>query len=409
MTKLSLARRWRSRFIAGSIGIAMALGAPAGAQLSLFRGMEANRPAMSTGDLKRHAKVLRLTEAQTEAAKSLVASYTAEFEQASKERRDKMREINEEFQDSRDFSVMEQMGPVEEKFQKRADELEKTLLSDLRSILTPEQDSTWPKFERTRRREKSIGKGSLSGESVDLVRIVEDLELNDSARKPLTDTIELYEVDLDRALDARNKVMESQSDMFPKPGAGGSFAIDMDAIQEASKKVREAGTKVREVNQRYARTLEGLLSEDVRPKFQLAVKRQSFPQVYRESRTEAAFNAALKFDDLDAKQREAITAAREQFVRENDVACDKLAQAIVEDEESGSNMGFGGMMISFGEDNKDTPISQARKAKRELEKKSLDGLKSLLTEKQIEKLPKREEREPVEVGGARMMIQMDGR
>ncbi len=398
-----------SRFVLPCVfAVAGVVGCPAAsAQFSLFRGMTGNRPAMTASDLTRHGKLLQLTPAQVEAAKELLASYTSEYEQASKARREKLREISEEFQESRDFSVMEQAEPVEEKFQRDSSVLESTLLGDLRAILTAEQDTIWPKYERTRRREKTIEQGTLAGESVDLVRIVDELGLTDDARKPLVESIEQYEVDLDRVLAERNKVLEAQGDMFPRPGrGGGAIEIDMAKIEDHSKNVREAGGKVRDVNQRYARNFEGLLSEDIRPKFQAGVKRESFPQVYRASRTAKAFEAAVAFDDLDAKQREAINVLQEQFARDAEAANDKWAQAIVEEEQSGGGAsGFGGMIFSIGNENEDTPVAQARKAKREVEKKSMDGLKSLLNEKQIERLPKREEAAEVERSGG-MMLRM---
>lgn len=413
MRQQSAGRTLRSILLAGVVSAAGLLGAaPASAQISLFRGMEANRPTMTASELTRHGKLFNLTAAQSDAAKELLSSYTTEFEQASKERRDKLKEISEEFQESRDFSVMKQMEPVEEKFQKRSKELETTFLNDFKSLLTEAQAAQWPKFERTRRREKTISDGSLAGESVDLVRIVDELKLDEEALKPLHDPLEQYEVDLDRALTERGKVIEAQGDLFPKPGpGGGAFELNMTAIEEGTKKIQEAGGKVREVNQRYARNIEGLLSEDVRPKFQAAVKRQSFPQVYRASRTAKSFEAALKFDDLDAKQKEAIKTLSEQYARDAETINEKWAQAILDDEKSGNGAkGFGGMMISFGGDeNEETPVAQARKAKRELDKKSMDSLKSLLNEKQIEKLPKREENQEMEVGGSRMMLRMDNR
>lgn len=374
---------------------------------SAFRGLSNSRPAMTPSDLGRHSKVLRLTPAQVDAAKELVATYTTEFEALSKTRREKLREINEEFQESRDFSVMEQMGPIDEKFASDTAAMETTLLSDIRSLLTVEQDAYWPKYERTRRREKTIGDGTLAGESVDLVRIVDDLKLADDARAMLSESLEQYEVDLDRVLAERNKVAEGQDSLFPRPRNGGAFEINMEAIEEHAKQMKEAGGKVRDVNQRYARSIESLLSEDVRPKFLAAVKRASFPQVYRATRTASAFDAALGFDDLDPKQREAINTLSEQYRRDLDAACEKWAQAILDEEKSGAgDARFGGTFISVGDDNEDSPVALASKAKRELEKKSLDGLKTLLTEKQIERLPKREETQNVESTTGGMMIRL---
>ncbi|MBC7771775.1 MAG: hypothetical protein H7210_04710 [Pyrinomonadaceae bacterium] len=383
---------------------------PAAAQLNLFRGMEF-RPAVSTRELDRYGKLFKLSEQQLEASKELLASYTSEFEQLSKERRDKMKDISDEFQETRDFSVMEQMGPVMEKYSKKATELETTFLDDFKVLLKDDQAAVWPKFERTRRREKTIDQGTLSGESVDLVKVVDDLNLSEEARLPLVDAMEQYEVDLDRVLAERNKVAKDQQEiMSPKPGSGGAISLDMTAMEEAMQKVQEAGGKVRDVNQRYARTFEGLVPEASLVKFKMAVKQQTFPQVYRPSRTAKAIEAAEKFEDLDARQKEEIKAIREQYDLDLQAANDRWAAALAEEEKSGSGpKGFGGLIMSFGDEKQEGPVPDARKAKRELDKRMLDSLKNLLTDAQKEKLPKRDETEGgpgsgVMTGGASIRI-----
>lgn len=384
---------------------------PAFAQFNLFRGMDF-RVAISAKELDRYGKLFKLSEQQMEASKELLASYTGEFEQMSKERREKMKEVSDEFQESRDFSVMERMGPLMEKYAKKSTELENTFLDDFKLLLKEDQAAVWPKFERARRREKTIDQGTLSGESVDLVKIIDDLNLSEDGRKPLVDSLDQYEVDLDRVLTDRNKIAQEQQDiMMPKPGAAGAFSLDFTAMEEAMKKVREAGGKVRDVNQRYARSLEGLVPETELPKFKMAVKRQTFPQVYRPSRTAKAIESAEKFDDLDAKQKEDIKAIREQYEQDVQTANDKLAAAIADDEKNGEGpQGLGGMIMMMGEDKQEGPVPDARKAKRELDKRTLESLRNLLTDAQKEKLPKRDEAAaeggpgPTGVGGASIRI-----
>lgn len=393
-TRPAKARRVLGGLAALACAAAVALApAPAVAQLGMFRGMSDFRPAVSSKELDRYGKLFTLSQQQMDAAKELLASYTGEFEQMSKERRDKMKEISDEFQESRDFTVMEQMGPLMEKYSKKSTDLETTFLSDFKTLLKEEQAGQWPRFERTRRREKTIDQGTVSGESVDLVRIVDDLNLSDEGRKPMADSLEQYEVDLDRALTERNKISQEQQEQFmPKGGGGGSFAIDFDAMNAAMEKVQEAGGKVRDVNQRYARTLEGLMPEAELPKFKMAVKRQTFPQVYKPSRTARALESAEKFDDLDSKQKEEIKAIREQYERDIQTANDRLAAAIAEDEKSGNGpKGMGGLVVMMGDEKQEGPVPDARKAKRELDKRTLDSLRNLLTDAQKEKLPKRDE------------------
>jgi hypothetical protein len=349
-----------------------------------------SRPAMSPKELTSYSQILGLDDAQQEAAKELLAGYTTEFEKASKEHGEKMRQIAEEFRETRDDEVWEQMGPVNEKFTKRAKELETTLLSDLKSLCSDTQSEQWPRFERARRRDRTIDRGSVSGESVDLFRIVKPLDLTGKVHADVAQQLDAYDIDLDKALVERNRIMDDQSASF-RPGRSQTF--DLEAFQKQMAAMREAGMKVRDVNQRYARAIEGLLPEDLKSRFQLDVKRASFPMVYRQSKTERAFDAALKFDDLDAKQKESITALRQSYETEAGSLNDKWAAAITDEEKDGSGGGgFAGnggmMMVTFGDDDSDKPSSQARKARREADKKALQSLESLLSEDQKARLPK---------------------
>ncbi len=355
-----------------------------------------NRPAMTQKDLVSYSEILGLDDAQKEAAKELLNSYTGEFEKASKEQSERIRRISEEFRETRDDEVWEQMGPIQQKFSKRAKELEATLISDIKTLCSDQQLNQWPKFERTRRRDRTIDRGTVSGESVDLVRIVNALELTGEVKTDIAQQLETYEQDLDKALVERNKIFEEQTASF---GAGGGrIEFDVEKWEKQMRDAREAGMKIRDVNQRYTRSIEGLLPDAIRPRFQMDVKRASFPMVYKQSRTQRAFDAALKFDDLEAKQKEAVASLRQSYEQEIAAINDKWAAAIMEEEkDGGSGMLFGGggmMIVSSGDEQAETPSGEARKSRRESDKKALKSLESLLTDAQKERLPQAGDENP---------------
>jgi flagellar biosynthesis/type III secretory pathway chaperone len=400
--------------LAGALLGLCALGAGAQgarAQIGMFRtSADSFSPAVSSRDLDRYGGLLGLDVAQKEAAKSLLEAYRTEFDTIAKDTREKTRAIRDEFADSHDVSVMEQMGPIMEKFTKRSKELEGTLLDDLRALLSEPQAARWPKLERTRRREKTIGRGTLSGESVDLVKVVEDLELTPEARQALVEPLEQYEAEIDRTLIERNKVVEEQMSQFAAPpGAGGrgAVSIDMDKLQEYMKKVREAGEKVRDVNVRYTRVIEPQLPQDKVKQFQLAVKKQSFPQVFRTSRAQRSLEAAMKFEDLDQRQKEAVASLLETYQRDASTLNNKWADALVEEEKSGAgpmSLGGGGTVMIMGDNENNGPVAEAKTARRDLDKKALDGLDALLTDAQKERLPKGGDPAGDGIGGALQVI-----
>lgn len=400
--QLQRGRHRTPRAVAGLAAVAAAItgfavAAPAQAQQVVRMAVNStggplggmNRPAMTPGELETYAGILGLDETQHAAAKELLGSYTSEYEKASREQAEKMRQISEEFRETRDDEVWQQMGPVSEKFSKRGKELETSLLADLKAVCDDKQLAQWPKLERTRRRDRTIDRGTVSGESVDLVRIVRGLDLNSEAKAAVDPQIESYEQDLDRALESRNRILDEQMAAF-SPGRGGPISFDLDAFQKQQREARDAGAKVRDVNQRFARSIEGLLPEAVRATFAAEVKRASFPMVYRQTRAQRAFDAAIKFNDIDDKQKEAITALRQGYEQEIASLNDKWASAILDEEnDAGGVTGLGGgaVMISFGGDDEGKPSAAARKARRDADRKAVQSLESLLSPEQKERLP----------------------
>jgi len=278
-----------------------------------------------------------------------------------------------------------------EKFSKKGAEMEKAVLGDIKTLLNDNQAAKWPLVERARRRERTIDRGTLAGESVDLVRVVDGLDLKPDAVQALADALEQYQSDLDRALIERNKVLDE--DAAQQQPFNGRMVLNMEDIQKRMKKVRDAGEIVRGVNQKYTKVFEPLVGDDAKARFQSDVKRQSFPQVYRPSRTSKAVDAAMKFEDLDARQKDALSALKESYERDLATANEKWAAALVEEESSGAGpmMVGGAQVMLMGDQDQSGPVPEARKARRELDKKAMDALEALLTPAQKEKLPKTEQ------------------
>jgi hypothetical protein len=394
----------RSWLAAAVVAVCLVLPPQAPAQIRVVRSAtDSFQPAISTKDVERYGAILKMDSGQMDAAKALVESYRADFEAASKEMRDKMRAIRDEAQESRDFSAMEQMGPLMEKFSKKSAEMEKSVLGDIKTLLNEEQTAKWPLVERTRRRERTIDRGTLAGESVDLVRVVDGLELKPEIKQGLAESMEQYQSELDRALIERNKVLDE--DASSQQPFNGRLVFDMEDIQKRMKKVKEAGEVVRSVNQKYAKVLEPLVGEEAQSRFQAEVKRQSYPQVYRASRTSKALDAAMKFDDLDARQKESLAALKESYGRDVGTVNDRWAAALKDEENSdGGPMFIGGAQIMLGDQDQSGPVPDARKARRELDKKTMDALEALLTPVQKDKLPKPEQSPDVVTNGAAIQI-----
>lgn len=361
---------------AGSAPAQPGEGRPGGGPMGGFMGRDAFEPPVNSADLERYAAILALTPEQKETAKVLLEASLAEFQPAAKSARDKLEELRAEFRETRDPSVWQGMGDIMRDYRTARTAVERAFMSDLQALLTDEQAARWPKVERTHRRERTLARGLMSGERVDLVKIVEGLNLPEPDKAALRPVLEQYEADLDRELVKRNELYDDAE------RRGMELWQDPEAREEMFNKGREASKRVRDVNERYARQLEGLLPDGPRAAFTERVKRESFPGVYRETYAQRVLDAAVKFADLDDAQRTSLTALRDSYMRDLAASNAKMEAAIREREESAD---FGQAFFGRG----GGPMQELRQQRRDLDRNTVQRVRDLLTEDQRSRLPER--------------------
>lgn len=352
-------------------------------------------PPVSNKDLQRYAEVLNLTPDQEEAAKALLQGYQEAYQQQAQAMRDKMDAMRESGGDNRDPANWDKIRKGFDDLRESRKQAEASFTADLKSVLTPEQTDLWPKAEREVRREKTLGRGLLSGESVDVVQITQDLvdSLPEADRQAVLDAVnpilEQYSQDLDRELVARNEAFETGMSKGGELMAKG----DMDAVQALFEKSREASDRVRDVNQRYARQVEALLPEADHPAFESAVKKASFPDVYRETYGAKVVAAAAGFADLDENQKATVRAIADSYNRDLAAANEKMTAAILESEK---NMTVGDMFRGRGQGGQGggrrQGMAEMYQARRDLDDSTVESLKKVLTPEQFAKLPARQQR-----------------
>lgn len=340
---------------------------------------------ITTRDMEKYAEFLELTEDQREAVAALLEANQQEFSEKAAEARTRLEALREEAREARDPSIWRDMGAQMETFRKARVAMETGFFNDMKAVLTPAQVEKFPRIERQRRREQTIGFGLMSGERADLVRIVGELELPADQSAPLDPVLQQYEVDLDRELQNRNKLFEESQSRVREMFEQGAT----DEMQRALEQGREASTRVREVNRRYARQIESLLPDEPRERFAERVRRESFPMIYRPSFATRVVDAAAAMEDLDDSQKSAIASIRDAYVRESTTLNRQLEQATVKQEETLTvqdlmSRGFRGMGSEETE--------ALRDKRRELDNSTMDKVRAILTPEQAEKLPRRDER-----------------
>ncbi len=371
----------------GRVMMQMRMGGPGGGMM----GMSTDAP-FDTADMGRVGQMLKLTPDQLEAAKALYEGYLPEFKAKADAQTKFMDDLREQFRETRDFTIWQDAAPKFREWMDYRTGWEKKVLADVQTVLSPEQQGQWPRVERMRRRESTLGRGFIAGERADVVRMVEDLKLPEDKATEVAPILEAYELELDRELVERNKMFEdgmNQGQQLMRDN-------DMEKLQELFAKGREASIKVRDVNRKYARQLQGALAPDVAAKFESEFKKQSFPMVYRDRYPTQAMSAAMEMTDLEPSQREAIVALKDTFTREND-AMNTRHEKAVEEQEASMNIGrmmMGGM--GGGE-----AMREVREARRTLEQQTMDKLKAVLSPEQYAKLPERRAADDMNMGGGR--------
>ncbi|MGP1347853.1 MAG: hypothetical protein ACTS3F_14445 [Phycisphaerales bacterium] len=369
-------RRTLTLAIAAFIGL-LAVAAPANAQFRMGM-MNVDNPDFTSEELARYARLLNLTEAQRDAASGMLDAYLAEFTIVRNEWQRIRDGARDEFRESRDPGVWQELQTVVAEVQEKKQKLETTFLEDYRLLLTPEQDLKWEDLERLRRRERTLPNGGIiSGETVDLIRVVEDTELSPAARDAINPMLDTYARELDRVLIERNRVYESGMARGMELWRTGDFETINKLLEDGS----EQAKRVRDVHLRFVRQMEAALPEADRGAIEQAFNREAYPQVYRESVAASAMDAASGFDDLTDDQRQRLQDIRFRHDREVTALNDRWRTAIDRAEENRSVMDF------MGGGGRDPEMRIARQARRDFDNKILEEVRSVLTEDQQARLP----------------------
>lgn len=349
--------------------------------------------AVTSDDIKTWNTRLKLSADQKQTVEALFEAYQTEFAAEAKTSRDKVDALREEARQAQDMSMMQDIVTERQAFQKKRDALDKSFFEDVKLLLDEPQMQEWPKIERDRRREHSLGQGLIAGERVDVVKLVDDLELTTDQMAPIQPLLDQYRDELDRELVVRIDAYEQSQTKMREMMQGGRMGemfnpntpIDPD-MEKLVTKGREAGLRVRDVNRKFARQVEPLLPAEKQAAFAADVKRESFPMIYRPAYGTRALDAADKISSLDEAQRGALQGIRESYSRDLS-ALQTQMEVATEDEQAKFSLQQMRERGPFGM--RDGPMGDLERKRRELDDTTADKIKALLTPEQAEQLPAR--------------------
>jgi hypothetical protein len=359
--------------------------------VSMGWGEDFNPPLVTKRGVAGYARVLGLDDEQKQALQMLAEGTQAEYRRAMTEFRERMKALQAEAMEDQDWTrLMKELPELGETVGRKVEALEKQFFDDVKAICTESQLARWDALERYRRRELFLRFAAVSGAGADVVAILERAGVPEEAGE-LRDVLAQYELDIDKPLREMERFQRDQqgnareqSEKWMKDPQG--------AMEEANRlmeRMFEIGRQIRDINRECVRRVLPLLDGEQREKVSAEFNRRSFPRVYRESHASKMMKAALGFEDLTPEQRQELSAVREQYEREAAVINDRWARAI-EDEEEKNKGTFGRMMAVFGgEAEADSPEKQARNERRELDKRTEERVRAILSESQARRLPEK--------------------
>jgi hypothetical protein len=278
----------------------------------------------------------------------------------------------------------------------------------LKSTLNDDQLAAWPAFNRFLVREKSLPKSRLSGEGTNLFLIIDEFGLDDAAFDRLEPLFDEYELALHQSLVTRDRYLETSAPKLYKALQSG----DKDEARRLVDRQVDYRKAVRNVNDQFIDTFSSQvreLDETAGAEFARSMMEQAYERIYRTTRTERAFEAAMEFD-MEAEIMTAVVELYAAYMRELDSMNDRIVN-LVRKEEPESQVeqidrmaamlegNFMSMWSRGGDD--DDPVDEAYDKRRELEESYMDRLEGLLTPEQLEAMPGRSRRGGGGRGGER--------
>ncbi|MBT4531132.1 MAG: hypothetical protein HOC27_07995, partial [Phycisphaerae bacterium] len=266
--------------------------------------------------------------------------------------------------------------------------------SDLVIVLTEDQQLLWPPLQRQLIRDRLLPRGRLSGETTDLMSFVDQQDYSDETLTTILPVLSEWDLSVTPALTARDEHMIENQGALMSSMSSLDSASSLD-IMKAQGKLAE---NVRDINSSAIENIVILLPQEEGVAFDSFAKERAYPRIYRPTRTDRAYQAAMELEGLEADILQAINELYVGLQSEMVYANEQLLEATHrwESQERLDRMNrFAERMSGGSSERAESPIQKAEEAKRVIEENYLEQLRMLLTEEQIEALgglKKREER-----------------
>jgi hypothetical protein len=352
---------------------------------------------------------------QNESAQGVSPELIARLEERMNDLREQADEMRSRSFDREEREAqMEARAALETWLRQERDKLGRAFVQDVQMILTEEQLARWPDFEKLMRRMKTVRLGELSGERIDLFLVLKDADVSAEEVPDLGDVLALYADELDRALVARNEVLQTSTNEIRQAMMAG----DADKAESVASRASRVRIQVRTVNDRYADTIVALLGEtEAAERFRRTYRTRAFARIYRPTPMQRTFQVAREMDGLDEEILAQVILLEEAYHLDLDRTNERIVSITRREEPRRRVERFSRMMSRFrgdrGEGQRERPrdpIAEVFEERDELDDRYRQQLEAILSPEQMAALPKarsREERRQQRTGMAGRLMDAD--
>ncbi len=297
--------------------------------------------------------------------------------------RDEMRQARvEQWQSPERQAAFEQIGLLMQDQLRLKRKMRNEFEGDLVAILMEDQQSLWPPLERQLIRDRLLPRGRLSGETVDVMALVDQQEFEDAVLLTLLPVLQEWDLAVTPALSARDDHMvENQGELM-----AAMRTMDTTSGIDVMKAQAKLAESVRNINDNAVENIVLLLPEDKQKEFDSYAKERGYPRIFRPSRTDRAYKAAMEIDGLEPDVLKAIMELYDAMKLEMVYANEQVLEATHrwEAQEQLDRMNrFAQRMTGATSEQVESPIRKAEDNRRVIEENYLEQLRVLLTEEQV--------------------------
>jgi hypothetical protein len=264
-------------------------------------------------------------------------------------------------------------------------QMKNELEGDLVILLSEEQLALWPALQRQLIRDRLLPFGRLSGETVDVMALVDQQDFDEDTLNTLSPAIDEWDIQVATALTARDDYMvETQGVLM-----SAMSSMDTSAGLDVMKTQGTLAESVRTINDNAIGTIVLLLPVETSKAFDAEAKLRGYPRIYRTTQVERSYQAAQELEGLEEDILAAIVDLEVSLLSELAYANDHILSETHrwESQESLDRMNRFAQRMSGGSSERAvSPIREAEDARGIIEDSYLEQLKMLLTEEQIEAL-----------------------